>query len=254
MTPRAIRGLLIAALFAVWLAASGLGWTNPIIIASPWSLVQALLRDFPRFLDALRVTLLEIGASIVIGWTAGVAAGLLAGRFGALSRLAAPILTSMFAVPLIVIYPLLLAWVGIGWPSKILFGVLSGFFPIALNTLTSVQRVDSRFAVMARAMGASEMQIFVRVIARLALPGIVSGLRVGTALTVIGVVVTEMLASTAGLGYLISYHTTLFDTGHVYLGIALALAVVLALNYALGTLEQRLGTWRADQQNAGQAT
>ena len=254
MTPRAIRILLIAGLFAVWLAASLLGWTNPIIIASPESLVRALLRDFPRFAEALSVTLGEIGASILIGWAAGVVVGLVAGRFGALARLAAPILTSVFAVPLIVLYPLLLAWVGIGWPSKILFGVLSGFFPIALNTLTSVQRVDPRFAVMARAMGATEMQIFVRVIARLALPGIVSGLRVGTALTVIGVVVTEMLASTAGLGYLISYHTMLFDTGHVYMGIALALVVVLVLNYALGTLEKRLGAWRVVQQEAGQAS
>ena len=253
MRPRAIRILLIAGLFGVWLAASALGWTNPIIIASPDAIVLALLKDFPRFADGLRVTLAEIGASIAIGWAAGVAVGLVAGRFGAVSRLAATLLTSAFAVPLIVLYPLLLAWVGIGWPSKILFGVLSGFFPIALNTLTSVQRVDSRFVLMARAMGATEMQIFVRVIARLALPGIVSGLRVGTALTVIGVVVTEMLASTAGLGYLISYHTTLFDTGHVYLGIALALLVVLVLNHALGTLERRLGAWRAVQQEAGQA-
>ena len=253
MTPRAIRILLIAVLFAVWLATSALGWTNLIIVASPGSVIQALIKDFPRFAEGLSVTLAEIGASIAIGSTAGVAVGLVAGRFGALARLAAPILTAVFAVPLIVLYPLLLAWVGIGWPSKILFGVLSGFFPIALNTLTSVQRVDPRFALMARAMGATEMQIFVRVIARLALPGIVSGLRIGTALTVIGVVVTEMLASTAGLGYLIAYHTTLFDTGHVYLGIALALVVVLVLNHALGTLERRLGVWRVVQQKAGQA-
>lgn len=254
MTPRTIRVSLIAALFAIWLAASLLRSTNSIVVASPDSLIRALISDFPSFVDALHVTLAEIGASIVIGAIAGVATGLVAGRFGALARLVAPILTSAFAVPLIVLYPLLIAWVGIDWPSKILFGVLSGFFPVALNTLTSVQRVDPRFAVMARAVGATEMQIFVRVIARLALPGIVAGLRVGTALTVIGVVVTEMLASTAGLGYLISYHATLFDTGHVYVGIALALVVVLVLNYTLGTLENYLGAWRVPQPKAGQAS
>ncbi len=253
MSPRAIRSLLIAALVALWLAASLFGWASPIIIPSPDSLVRAFVKDLPRFLDGLWVTLAEIGASIVIAALPGIAAGLAAGRFEAVGRVAGPLLTSAFAVPIIVLYPLLIAWVGIGWQSKILFGVLSGFFPIALNTLASVRLVDRRFAVMARAMGATEIQIFLRVIVRLALPGIVSGLRVGTALVVIGVVVTEMLAATAGLGYLISYHTTLFDTGHVYMGIALALLIVVALNATLGMLERHFGRWRSDQQQAGQA-
>jgi NitT/TauT family transport system permease protein len=76
------------------------------------------------------------------------------------------------------------------------------------------------------------------------LPAIVSGLRVGTGLVVIGVVVTEMLASLGGIGFLISYHRTLFDTGHVYFGMLLALLVAVGVNVALTRLDRRVGSWR----------
>jgi len=240
VSPRAVRWSLLGALLAGWFAAAAAGLNNPVILPAPQAVAVALWRDLPAFGHALAFTCGEIAAALAIGWAAGCAAGGIAGSHPASARVVSGLLTSAFAVPIIILYPLLLAWTGIGWPSKILFGVLSGFFPIALNTLAAVRAVDPKLVTMARAMGASRAQILVRVVARAALPGIVAGLRVGTALTVIGVVVTEMLGATAGLGYLISYHTTLFDTGHVYAGIALALVVVFGLNLGLGSLERRL--------------
>jgi NitT/TauT family transport system permease protein len=85
----------------------------------------------------------------------------------------------------------------------------------------------------------------------LALPAVVSGLRVGTGLVVIGVVVTEMLASLGGVGFWISYHRTLFNTGHVYFGMVLALLIAVAVNVALTRLERRIGIWRAREQAEG---
>ena len=77
-----------------------------------------------------------------------------------------------------------------------------------------------------------------RIYLPLALPAILSGLRIGTSLVVISVVVCEMLASVSGLGFWISYNRTLFNTGHVYLGIALAMACVVLVNFGLGQLER----------------
>jgi ABC-type nitrate/sulfonate/bicarbonate transport system permease component len=62
------------------------------------------------------------------------------------------------------------------------------------------------------------------------------------------VIVTEMLASLGGLGYVISYHRSLFDTGHVYFGMALALLIALGVNIALTRLDRRIGHWRLQQQ------
>jgi ABC-type nitrate/sulfonate/bicarbonate transport system permease component len=92
---------------------------------------------------------------------------------------------------------------------------------------------------MARAMGANRLQLYTRVMFPLALPSIISGLRIGTGLVVIAVVVAEMLASLDGIGFLISYHRTLFDTGDVYLGFLFAIALAIGVNRGLSALERR---------------
>jgi len=81
-------------------------------------------------------------------------------------------------------------------------------------------------------------------------PTIISGLRVGTAFTTICVLVSEMLASTAGIGFWISYNRTLFNTGAVYLGIASALLCVFIISQALGYIERRVGRWQELEQIA----
>ena len=78
-----------------------------------------------------------------------------------------------------------------------------------------------------------------------------SGLRIGTGLVVIGVVVTEMLASLGGIGFLISYHRTLFNTGHVYFGIVLALIMAVTVNMGLTWLDRRIGLWRILERTDG---
>jgi NitT/TauT family transport system permease protein/taurine transport system permease protein len=160
-------------------------------------------------------------------------------------------LSSIFAIPLIVLYPLLMVWLGIGPLSKIVFGVLSGFFPIALNTIDGVRAIEQRYFVFARSIGATSLQTYARIVFPMALPAVVSGLRVGTGLVVIGVVVTEMLASLGGIGFLISYHRTLFDTGHVYFGMMLALTMAVAVNIGITWLDRRLALWRMLEQAEG---
>jgi NitT/TauT family transport system permease protein len=243
--PRTLKILLIvAAAVAAWEMIVRLGLVSPIILAAPSDIVLAALHDGFVFARALAVTLFEIGAAILIAWTIGVALGILVGSSHAWSAAIAPVLSSIFAIPLIILYPLLMAWLGIGALSKIVFGVLSGFFPIALNTIDGVRAVEQRYITFARSVGATPLQTQARIVLPLALPAIVSGLRVGTGLVVIGVVVTEMLASLGGIGFLISYHRTLFDTGHVYFGMLLALLVAVGVNAALTRLDRHVGGWR----------
>jgi ABC-type nitrate/sulfonate/bicarbonate transport system permease component len=76
------------------------------------------------------------------------------------------------------------------------------------------------------------------------MPAIISGLRVGTSMILIGVLVAEMLGAAAGLGFLISLNRTLFNTGAVYLGTLLALAMAVLIDAALSRLERHFGAWR----------
>jgi NitT/TauT family transport system permease protein len=240
-----------AAVMALWEAIVRLGLVNQIILAAPSDIVLAAASDGDVFLRAFATTMLEIAAAILIAWTLGIVLGVVVGSSRALAAATAPVLSSIFAIPLIILYPLLMAWLGIGPLSKVVFAVLSGFFPIALNTIDGVGAIERRYLVFARSVGATRLQTYTRIIFPLALPAMLSGLRVGTGLVVIGVIVTEMLASLGGIGFLISYHRTLFNTGHVYFGMALALVMAVAVNVGLTRLDRRMGHWRMREQSEG---
>jgi NitT/TauT family transport system permease protein/taurine transport system permease protein len=248
MKARHIRTLLIAAAaLAAWELIVRSGLVSPIILAAPSDVFLAAKTDGAVFLRALLITVTEIGVAIVIAWTLGILFGLIVGSSYLVAAATAPVLSSIFAIPLIILYPLLMAWLGVGPLSKVVFGVLAGFFPIALTTIDGVRAVDRGYLTFARSIGATRLVTNTLIVFPLALPAIVSGLRIGTGLVVIGVIVTEMLASLGGLGYVISYHRSLFDTGHVYFGMALALLIALGVNAALTRLDRRIGHWRLRQ-------
>ena len=152
-----------------------------------------------------------------------------------------PILSGLIAVPFVIVYPLIIAWVGIGPQSKIVFAILMGIFPIMLGALLGVRTADKNFARMASVFGASRIQVLTRVMIPLALPTILSGLRVGTSLVIIGVIIGEMLGANAGLGYMIAFNQNMFDTGGVYLGILLAVAIAVAIDQGLSALARHVG-------------
>jgi NitT/TauT family transport system permease protein len=236
--------LVIAAGLVGWEAAYVAGLLDPLIFGAPSLVVAAALKDGRAFLGAFQVTSYEMALAVAISWIGGIAIGVALGLGRFSSVLLAPVLSGIIALPLVVLYPAFVAWLGIGTLSKIAYGAAAGFFPIALTTMLGVRSIDQRYLVMARAMGASPWQMVSRVIVRLSLPAIVSGLRIGTSIAIIGVVQSEMLAATDGIGFWISYHRTLFNIGHVYLGIILVLLVAAAANLALSLLEARAGRWR----------
>jgi NitT/TauT family transport system permease protein len=248
---RALYLMAMLACMAVWEFAYRVGILSPIIFGAPSLIAEAIRVDGAKFWDAMQVTTFEVVIAIIISWSVGIAFGVLAGAIRFIGRVSAPFLSAIIAVPIVVLYPILMAWFGIGPESKVAFGVLLGTFPIALNTMLGVQAIEQGYMTMARAMGANRLQSVARVMVPLALPSVISGLRLGTSLVIAGVVLTEMLASTNGLGFLITYNRTIFNTGQVYLGIALALVLTAAANAALSYIERRLGRWRALQQEAG---
>jgi len=103
-------------------------------------------------------------------------------------------------------------------------------------------------------MGATMSQRLVRVIIPAAIPTVLSGLRVGGALVIVGVVVSEMLISSAGIGYLISRYRTILDSPHVFAGVLLVLAMAIAFNAAIKWIERKAAIWqtgtRAGQNSA----
>jgi NitT/TauT family transport system permease protein/taurine transport system permease protein len=231
---------MTAMLLGLWQGLAALGLLNPMLVGTPTLIAAAAIKDGVTLLAAFRFTLFEIVIAGVIAWTLGITLGVVIGAGRQRAVVIAPLLSAMIAVPLVVLYPVIVAWTGIGPTSKIIYGSATGFLPIALTTISGVSSIDRRYVEMARAMGARRSQILSQVIARLALPSIMSGVRIGTSLLVIAVVQSEMLSATDGLGFWISYHRSLFNVGQVYFGVALVLLLAATLNAILNFFENRL--------------
>jgi len=131
------RACAIIMFLLAWQSTITFGLVSPIIIASPLAIVQAAVNGGSDFLQAFRFTLTEILIGICIAWPLGIGLGILLGSNRTIADATAPILSSIFAIPMVIWYPMLLVWLGIGAQSKIAYGAIAGFFPIALGTLTA---------------------------------------------------------------------------------------------------------------------
>ncbi|WP_431285621.1 ABC transporter permease [Humitalea sp. 24SJ18S-53] len=242
--PVTLRWLVLGVIVVLWEAAPRLGWVPPVILATPSATLIAGVEEADIFARALMFTLTEITLALAISYGLGGLAGVVIGASPLLRRALLPLLSSVYAIPFVVIYPVMTAWLGIGPASKVWFAGFYGFFPVVLSVAAGVQLVDRNLVLMARAAGASRSQMATEVLLPAALPAIVSGLRIGGALTTIGVVVAEMLAATDGIGFLITQNRTMFRTPEVYFGILLVLCLAGALDTLIGLLERRAARWR----------
>lgn len=239
------RRLLMIAILIAWEAAPRLGLVHSLFLPPLSAAVAAAYQDFPMYLENLLVTLGAIGVALLFACVGGIALGALIGSVAPLRRALTPLLSSLYAVPLIVLYPLMAAWIGIGPETQIAFASLYGMIPAALASAAGIQGIDSQLSLTARSMGASLLQRIAYVIVPAAIPSILSGIRIGGALAIVGVVVAQMLVSTAGLGFVITTYRTLLDGPHVFAAILLVLGIAMVFDAAIGFLERRTASWSA---------
>jgi NitT/TauT family transport system permease protein/taurine transport system permease protein len=155
-----------------------------------------------------------------------------------------PVFSSLYAVPIVILYPIFTAWFGIGSESKIIFAGVYGFFPVMLSTAAGIRTIDAQLLLAARSMGASLPQQITRVIIPASIPTVLTGLRLGGALTIIGVVVSEMLTSAAGIGYLVTRYRTILDSPHVFGAIVMILLLSIAFDTLARGVERRTMVWQ----------
>lgn len=185
---------------------------------------------------------------IVLGWLAGSGAGFAVGLAIGLSAVADalldPLIALTYPIPKIAILPLLVLWLGIGEPSKVAVIAIGVFFPVAVNTAAGVRGVDPTLVRAARSLGASPWQLVAKVSIVGALPTVFAGLRLGAGMALLLVVSAEMIAASAGLGFLILQGGELMLVSRLMAGILVLSALGIASNWALRAVEQRIVRWR----------
>ena len=244
LSPRTLRRLIVIALIVLWEVLPRAGFIPELFLPSLSSTLKAGWHEAAEYGAALAVTLYEVAVAMVIAVGGGILAGAVVGSLPGPRILIMPMVSSLYAVPLVILYPVFTVWLGIGSESKIAFAGIYGFLPTMLATAAGIQTIDPQLLLAARSMGASLSQRLFRVIIPAAIPTVLSGLRVGGALVIVGVVVSEMLISSAGIGYLISRYRTILDSAHVFAGILVVLAMAVVFNAAIRWIERRASIWQ----------
>lgn len=216
MSSTALRRLIVIAVIVLWELLPRLGIIPELFLPSLSSTLAAGWTDAAEYGRALLVTLYEVAVAMVFACGGGILAGAIVGSLPRPRVLIMPMVSSLYAVPLVILYPVFTVWLGIGSESKIAFASIYGFLPTMLATAAGIQTIDPQLLLAARSMGATLGQRVTRVIIPAAIPTVLSGLRIGGALVIVGVVVSEMLISSAGIGYLISRYRTILESAHVF--------------------------------------
>jgi NitT/TauT family transport system permease protein/taurine transport system permease protein len=253
MTATTLRRLIVIGLIVLWEALPRSGLIAELFLPSLSSTLAAGWNEAGEYGHALAVTLYEVAISMMFACGGGILLGAIVGSLPRPRLLIMPMVSSLYAVPLVILYPVLTIWLGIGSESKIAFASIYGFLPTMLATAAGIQTIDPQLLLAARSMGASLSQRLVRVIIPAAIPTVLSGLRVGGALVIVGVVVSEMLISSAGIGYLISRYRTILDSPHVFAGVLLVLAMAITFNAAIRWIERKAAIWRTGTRGAESA-
>jgi NitT/TauT family transport system permease protein len=193
--------VLLVGMLALWQL---LHWAvGPNVLSAPVATIEraaALLQTEPFWVHVAS-TLSAFAMASAIGIAIGIAIGLWLGLRRFAGDVADPILGSLYSIPKITLYPLILLIFGLGVSAKVAFGVMHGAFPIAIFTMNAVRNVAPIYHRTARIMRLSPLKSAATVMMPAALPEILTGIRIGIALTLLGVLIGELFASTSGLGF-----------------------------------------------------
>ncbi len=242
---RVARTALLVALLLAWEVLPRAGVVPKLFVPPLTEALWALVEYGNEYLSQLPVTMIEILVSYLLSCGGGVVLGMVIASSARGTRIVLPLLRSAYALPVVVLYPVMMVWFGLGMGSKIGFASIFAFIPTVLTTVAGVAALSPNLRETARAFGATRWQQILYVQVPASLPALVSALRLGGALVIVGVIVAEMLGAVGGLGFLITRHRTLLNSPGVYGGIILVLAITGSHELLLRRLERRVAGYRA---------
>jgi NitT/TauT family transport system permease protein len=170
--------------------------------------------------------------------------GIAVGWYRKMSYIFDPFINAMNSTPRVALLPLVIIWLGIGILSKVGIIFLGAVFPILINARDGVKTTPYNLLNAARSFGASEWQIFRNVVLPSTVPFILTGLRLGVGRALIGVMVGELYAATAGIGFMITVAGATFQTDKVFVGVLIFAITGMISMELLTKLERRFSKWR----------
>jgi putative hydroxymethylpyrimidine transport system permease protein len=235
--------LLALALVAGWELYAVLGGVDEFLLPAPSDVAAALWNDRGLLWDNFTVTAGEVLLGIAVSLAAGVALAVAIHFSRTLRRTTYPLLVASQTVPIVIVAPLLVAWLGYDLAPKLAIVGLICFFPVVVTTLDGLAAVDPDLRKLMRTLDASRAQTFRYVEGPAALPALLSGAKIAVTVAVIGAVLAEQAGSSDGLGHLILQSIPQFETARSWAAVVVLAAFAIALFGLLSLAERRLVPW-----------
>lgn len=233
------------ALLAIWQLVSG-RLIDSFFISNPMEVGERLfgwIADGSLFLH-IWATVYATVMGFIVGSVGGVVLGIWLGVSPFASRLLNPYLNALNALPKVALAPLFVLWFGLGIESKIALAAVLVLFLVFLNTYAGVREVDQDLIDGARLMRAKRAQVITKVIIPSAMSWVFAGLKISVPYALIGAVLGEMIAANRGLGYLVQFSGSQFDSAGVFAVLIVIALLAVALNHLVELVQHRMQRWR----------
>ena len=240
---RAMPWLFVSGLLVVWELAA-IGFKVPVfILPRPTVVAQALVLQWGPILENSWVTLLRTLIGFAIAVVAGGLLGVAIGSSRLVYRGLYPVLIGFNSVPKVAVVPVFVIWFGTGAVPAVLPAFLVSCFPIAVNVATGLATVEPELLDVLRSLGARKSQILIKIGLPRSLPYFFASLKIAITLAFVGTIISETVAGSAGIGYLMMAATANFDTPLVFAGL-FVIAILGIVMYAIfAVAEQRMTFW-----------
>ena len=238
------------------------GWRDPLILIVgllvAWQLLYWVVGDValtapvetfrqlgtmlanPRFMPHVQETLLAFVQGFAIAVALGLAIGTALGAHRLSGEVGEPILVALYSIPKVTLFPVILLIFGIGMPAKVAFGAIQGIVPVSLFAMNAIRNIRPVFTRTGRAMRLSPSQMVMHVIIPAALPEIVTGIRVGFSLALVGTLLGEMFGAQRGLGFLLLQAMSVHNMRTIMAVTLLLVIFAATVNAMLLGIERRL--------------
>jgi len=219
---------------------------NPMFMSAPSLIAKAGYQMFAsgEIWNDLYVSSIEFAWGYALSVVFAIPFGIAIGWYKRFAYTCDPFVNAMNATPRVALLPLVIIWLGIGILSKVGIIFLGCVFPLLINTRDGVKTTPANLLTAARSFGASEWNIFKSVVLPSTVPFILTGLRLAVGRGLIGVMVGELYAATAGIGFMITVAGATFQTDKVFVGVLIFAISGMILTDLLDRVERRFDKWR----------
>jgi NitT/TauT family transport system permease protein len=219
---------------------------NPMFMSAPSLIWNAAVQLFSsgEIYNDLYISGIEFFWGYLLSVLFAIPFGILTGWYKKMSDIFDPFINAMNATPRVALLPLVIIWLGIGILSKVGIIFLGAVFPILINARDGVKTTPYNLINAARSFGASEWMVFKSVVFPATVPFVLTGLRIAAGRALVGVMVGELYAATAGIGFMITVAGATFQTDKVFVGVLIFAIAGMIGTELLNKIEKRFDKWR----------